>query len=151
MVDVIINFKTKKMIETQMAVYRLHKLARSGKGFDTNYRLGLERDLHVVQTEYANQVNAHSNLNGLYYEKDETATKLWLDKKPFKEYTDFIEVNDEEVVAPVIKDTTGTIEEESAPKTRDELAAIYEKKTGKKPKVVWGVKKITEELELLKK
>lgn len=134
-----------------MAVYRLHKLARSGKGFDTNYRLGLERDLHVVQTEYANQVNAHSNLNGLYYEKDETATKLWLDKKPFKEYTDFIEVNDEEVVAPVIKDTTGTIEEESAPKTRDELAAIYEKKTGKKPKVVWGVKKITEELELLKK
>jgi hypothetical protein len=142
------------MIETQMAVYKLHKLARSGKGFDTSFKLGLERDLHVVQVEYANQVNAHSNMNGLYYERDETATKLYLDKKPFKqvkEYAEFVEVKDEEIVAPVIKDTTRTIEEESAPKTRDELAAIYQKKTGNKPKVVWGVKKLTEELELLKK
>ncbi len=137
-----------------MAVYKLHKLARSGKGFDTGVKLGLERDLHVVQVEYAEQVNAHSNINGLYYERDETATKLYLDKKPFrkvKEYAEFIDVKEEEIVSPVIKDTTGTIEEESAPKTRDELAAIYEKKTGNKPKVVWGVKKLTEELELLKK
>lgn len=137
-----------------MAVYKLHKLARSGKGFDTGVKLGLERDLHVVQVEYAEQVNAHSNINGLYYERDETATKLYLDKKPFrkvKEYAEFIDVKEEEIVSPVIKDTTGTIEEESAPKTRDELATIYEKKTGNKPKVVWGVKKLTEELELLKK
>lgn len=137
-----------------MAVYKLHKLARSTGGFDTSIRIGIERDLHVVQTEYANTINAHSSINGLYYEKDENATKLYLDKKPFKavkEYTDFIEVKEEEVVKPrIIKDYTGTVEEESAPKTRDELAAIYEKKTGKKPKVVWGVKKLTEELESLK-
>jgi hypothetical protein len=133
------------MIETQMAVYKLHKLARSGKGFDKSITIGLERDLHVVQTDYANQVNAHSHMNGLYYEKNEAATKLYLDKKPFKQVKEYAEF--EEVV---IKDTTKSIEEESAPKTRDELAAIYEKKTGNKPKVVWGVKKLTEELELLK-
>jgi hypothetical protein len=142
------------MIETQMAVYKLHKLARSGKGFDLAIRIGLERDLHVVQTEYANQVNAHSQMNGLYYEKDEKATKLYLDKKPFKavkEYVDFEEiVVEEEIVLPTIKDTTKSIEEESLPKTRDELAKIYEKKTGKKAKPMWGINKLTQELELLK-
>jgi len=141
------------MIETQMAVYKLHKLARSSKGFDTAIRIGLERDLHVVQTDYANQINAHSQMNGLYYEKDEKATKLYLDKKPFKavkEYAEFVEVVEEEIVLPTIKDTTKSIEEESLPKTRDELAKIYEKKSGKKAKPMWGIKKLTEELELLK-
>jgi hypothetical protein len=141
------------MIETQMAVYKLHKLARSSKGFDTAIRIGLERDLHVVQTDYANQINAHSQMNGLYYEKDEKATKLYLDKKPFKavkEYAEFVEVVEEEIVLPTIKDTTKSIEQESLPKTRDELAKIYEKKSGKKAKPMWGIKKLTEELELLK-
>lgn len=141
------------MIETQMAVYKLHKLARSGKGFDLAIRIGLERDLHVVQTEYANQVNAHSQMNGLYYEKDEKATKLYLDKQPFKavkEYAEYVEVVEEEIVLPTIKDTTKSIEEESLPKTRDELAKIYEKKTGKKAKPMWGINKLTQELELLK-
>lgn len=141
------------MIETQMAVYKLHKLARSSKGFDTAIRIGLERDLHVVQTDYANQINAHSQMNGLYYEKDEKATKLYLDKKPFKavkEYAEFVEVVEEEIVLPTIKDTTKSIEQESLPKTRDELAKIYDKKSGKKAKPMWGIKKLTEELELLK-
>lgn len=146
------------MIETQMAVYKLHKLARSSKGFDTAIRIGLERDLHVVQTDYANQINAHSQMNGLYYEKDEKATKLYLDKKPFKavkEYAEYIEVVEEEIVKeeivlPTIKDTTKSIEEESLPKTRDELAKLYEKKSGNKSKPMWGVKKLTQELELLK-
>lgn len=146
------------MIETQMAVYKLHKLARSGKGFDLSIRIGLERDLHVVQTEYANQVNAHSQMNGLFYEKDEKATKLYLEKKPFKqvkEYAEYVEVKDEEIVTeeivlPTIKDTTKSIEKESLPKTRDELAKIYEKKSGKKAKPMWGINKLNQELELLK-
>lgn len=141
------------MIETQMAVYKLHKLARTNGGFDRTIRIGLERDLHVVQVDYAEQINAHSQMNGLYYERNEPATKLYLEKKPFKsvkEYAEFIEVKEEEIVLPTIKDTTKSIEEESLPKTRDELAKLYEKKTGKKSKPMWGVNKLTQELELLK-
>jgi len=141
------------MIGTQMAVYKLHKLARTNGGFDKAIRIALERDVHVVQIEYAEQVNAHSHINGLYYEKDEKATKLYLDKQPFKavkEYAEFVEVVEEEIVLPTIKDTTKSIEEESLPKTRDELAKIYEKKTGKKAKPMWGINKLTQELELLK-
>lgn len=138
---------------TQMAVYKLHKLARTNGGFDRAIRIALERDVHVVQTEYAEQINSFSNINGLYYEKDEKATKLWLDKKPFKEvkeYVEFIEVKEEEIVLPKIKDTTKSIEEESLPKTRDELAKLYEKKSGNKAKAIWGINKLTQELELLK-
>lgn len=146
------------MIGTQMAVYKLHKLARTTGGFDRSIRIALERDVHVVQVEYAEQINAHSNINGLYYEKDEKATLLYLDKKPFKTvkvYAEFEEVKekeviDEEIVLPTIKDTTKSIEQESLPKTRDELAKIYEKKTGKKAKPMWGINKLTQELELLK-
>lgn len=141
------------MTGTEMAVYKLHKLARTTGGFDKAIRIGLERDVHVVQVDYAEQVNAHSQINGLYYERDEKATKLYLEKKPFKEvkeYAEFVDVVEEEIVLPTIKDTTKSIEEESLPKTRDELAKIYEKKSGKKAKPMWGIKKLTEELELLK-
>jgi hypothetical protein len=85
---------------SQMGVYRLYNLAQKGKGFSET-RLGMERDLHVIQNSYAEGINANSAINGLEYEKDEKATKLYLEKKPFKtvkEFTEFEDVKGEEAV-----------------------------------------------------
>jgi len=81
---------------SQMGVYKMYKLARSGNGFSTGTKLGLERDLHVIQNDYAERINAQSNINGLLYEKDEKATKLYLDGKPFKSVKEFVEFEEVE-------------------------------------------------------
>ena len=81
---------------SQMGVYKMYKLARSGNGFSTETKLGLERDLHVIQNDYAERINAQSNINGLFYEKDEKATKLYLDGKPFKSVKEFVEFEEVE-------------------------------------------------------
>lgn len=80
---------------SQMGVYKLHKLARVGNHFTQEVKVRIERDNHVIQNSYAEEVNANSELNGLFYEKDEKSTELYLSGKPFKqgiEYTDFEEV-----------------------------------------------------------
>jgi len=81
---------------SQVGVYRLYKLARvSGDKFSAQMGKQLERDLHVITNNYAEQINSNSELNGLMYEKDEKATELYLSGKPFKqvkEYTSFEEV-----------------------------------------------------------
>ena len=88
--------------------------------------------IHVVQNEYADNVNAYSNMNGLYYEKNEQATKLYLDKKPFKQVKEFVafeEVKDDE---------------------KEALKAEYLELYGEPANGPWGVKKLTEEFEKLK-
>jgi hypothetical protein len=83
---------------SEVGIYKLYKLGRlNGSKFDTGIKV-LERDLHVIHHNYAENINAHSDLNGLFYELDEKATKLYKEKKPFKnvkEFTDFEEVNDD--------------------------------------------------------
>jgi hypothetical protein len=117
---------------SQMGVYKLHKLARTGNRFSKDTKVNLERDLHVIQNEYAEAINASSEINGLLYEKDEQATKLYLDKKPFrnvKEFAEFVEVKDDE---------------------KEALKAEYLELYGEPAKGTWGVKKLTEEIEKLK-
>ena len=117
---------------SQMGVYRLHKLARVGNNFTRDVKVNLERDLHVIQNEYAENINAHSEVNGLLYEKDEQATKLYLDGKPFKatkEYAKFEEVKDDE---------------------KEALLKEYLELQGEPAKGTWGVKKLKEEIEKLK-
>lgn len=82
----------------QVGIYKLYKLGRlSGSSFDTSIKV-LERDLHVVHHDYAEKINSQSNINGLLYEEDAKATKLYWEKKPFKEvkeFTPFEEVKEE--------------------------------------------------------
>jgi len=82
----------------QVGIYKLYKLGRlSGNLFTTDIKV-LERDLHTVHHDYAEKINAQSTINGLWYELDEKATKLYWEKKPFKtvkEYAEFEEVGNE--------------------------------------------------------
>lgn len=108
---------------TQMGVYRLYKLARVGNNFTKDVKVNLERDLHVIQNEYAENINVHSEVNGLLYEKDEQATKMYLEGKPFNY------VKDDE---------------------KDALLKEYLVLMGEPAKANWGVKKLKEEIEKLK-
>lgn len=121
--------------EQQVGIYKLYKLARmSNTTFDKSIKV-LERDVHPIHHEYADKVNAQAEINGLWYEFDEKATKLYWDKKPYKavkEFTDFIEV--EEVDVKI-----------------DNLRAEYKELSKEEPKQIWGVKKLTEEIDKLKK
>lgn len=116
-----------------MGVYKLHKLARSGNSFTPEVRLKLERDNHVIQNSYADEVNANSTMNGLLYEKDEKATELYLSGKPFKsikEYSSFEEVKTDEEKESLLKE--------------------YLELQGEPAKGTWGVKKLKEEIAKLK-
>lgn len=135
----------------QMGVYKLYKLGRlNNTSFTTEHKV-LERDLHVITNEWAEFTNFNSEKNGLLYVKDENATKLYFQKKPFKavkEYVEFSEVKDEEIIK----------EEEIVIKAKDakpiegdlkELRHKYRELSGKEWKPLWGVKKLTEEINLL--
>jgi len=84
--------------QEQVGIYKLYKLGRlSGTNFSTDIKV-LDRDLHPVHHDYAERINEHSTINGLMYEIDEKATKLYWSKKPYKdvkEFTDFEEVADD--------------------------------------------------------
>ena len=109
---------------SQVAVYVLHKLGREGNGFNSNYKLSVERPPHLVHITFAETTNDNCKINGLWYEKDEKLTKLHLEGK------DFLEVQEE---------------------SKDELVAEYELLSGEKAKPIWGVKKLNEEIAKLKK
>lgn len=116
---------------SEVSVYVLHKLGRTGQFFDSKYKVAIERPAHVVHDNYAELINANSNLNGLYYEKDEKATKLFSEGKEFqvvKEYTKFEEVE----------------------KSKEELITEYEELSSEKANGTWGVKKLNEEIAKLK-
>jgi hypothetical protein len=109
---------------SQVAVYVLHKLGREGNGFNSNYKLSVERPPHLVHITFADTTNDNCKINGLWYEKDEKLTKLHLEGK------DFLEVQEP---------------------SKDELIKEYELLSGEKAKPIWGVNKLTEEIAKLKK
>jgi hypothetical protein len=108
---------------SQVAVYVLHKLGREGNGFNSNYKLSVERPPHLVHIIFADTTNDNCKINGLWYEKDEKLTKLHLEGK------DFLEVQEP---------------------SKDELIKEYELLSGEKAKPIWGVNKLTEEITKLK-
>lgn len=122
----------------QVGVYKLYKLGRlSGNRFDTSIKV-LDRDLHVVHHDYAEKINAQSEVNGLLYEYNEAASKLYWQKKPYKavkEYTEFVEVEKEPELLP------GNI---------DLLRAEYEALSGMKAHHTWKEKRLIEKIEELK-
>lgn len=109
-----------------VAVYVLHKLGREGNGFNPDYKMSIERPLHLVHNSYAETTNSNCRLNGLWYEKDEKATKLHLEGKDFLTFDAVDEIS------------------------KEDLIAEYELLSGEKSKPMWGVKKLTEELTKLK-
>jgi len=123
----------------QVGIYKLYKLGRlSGENFDPTIKV-LERDLHVVHHEYAEKINAQSNINGLLYEEDVKATKLYWEKKPFKavkEYVKFEELKDVEMT------TSSEIEK---------LRGEYLELSGKKAHHLWKEDKLIELIDELKK
>jgi len=136
----------------QMGVYRLYRLGRmSNTTFNPDIKV-LERDLHVIENGYAENINGNSAINGLLYEKDVNATKLYWDKKPFKQvkvYTEFQEVKEETVVE---EKETIFIEAKKPPViegTVPELKKIYKELAGKPAGQMWGVKKLNEEINKL--
>jgi hypothetical protein len=117
--------------EQQVGVYKLHKLARmSNTTFDKSIKV-LERDLHPVHHDYADKINAQSEINGLLYEYDDKATKLYWDKKPYKAVKEFTEFEEVDELA--------------------ELRKEYQELSGKKAFGGWDKDKLTEKLVELKK
>jgi hypothetical protein len=116
-----------------MGVYKLHKLARSGNRFTKEVIVSLERDNHVIQNAYADEVNSNSEINGLLYEKDEKATALYLSGKPFKTVKEYV-----------------SFEEVKTDDEKERLLQEYLELQGEPAKGTWGVKKLTEEIEKLK-
>lgn len=119
----------------EVGIYKSYRLGRlSNTTFDRTIKI-LERDLHPLHHDYADKINAQSNINGLLYELDEKATKLYWDKKPYKnikEFTSFEEVDTTDVKI-------------------DDLRFEYKELSKEEPKMNWGVKRLTEEIEKLKK
>lgn len=125
----------------QVGVYKLFKLGRGTGGLFTNQFKNLERDVHVVQHEYADKINRFSSINGLLYEYCEKETKLYWDKKPFKavkEYASFEEVKEIEV-----KDSENI-------SNIEDLKTEYETLSGKKAHHLWKEDKLIEKIKELK-
>ncbi len=117
----------------QVGIYKLYKLGRlSGIEFSKEIKV-LDRDLHVVHHDYAERINEHANISGLWYEYDSKASKLYWDKKPFKNVKEFVEF------------------EEVADENLDALKAEYLLLSGKKAHHLWGEVKLIEKIEELKK
>ena len=108
---------------SQVAVYVLHRLGREGNGFNSAYKLSVERPPHLVHITFANTTNDNCKINGLWYEKDEKLTKLHLEGK------DFLEVQEP---------------------SKDDLIKEYELLSGESVKPIWGTKKLSEEIAKLK-
>lgn len=84
--------------QTQLVgIYRLFKLGRTGGSFFNKDIKIPERDLHPVHHEFAERSNQDYKINGLWYEENKEATKLYWSKKPYdavKEYAEFEEVKE---------------------------------------------------------
>jgi len=121
----------------QCGAYRLFKLGKGvGNTFSHDYKK-LERDLHIVNHDYADLINKNSVINGSLYEYDEKSSKLYWEKKPYrevKEFTEFEEVKSEDVESEI-----------------ETLRAEYLLLSGKKANNLWREKKLTELIEELKK
>ena len=139
----------------EVGIYKLYRLGRlSNTRFDKTIKI-LERDLHSVHHDYADKINAQSDINGLLYELDEKATKLYWDKKPYKavkEFTAFEEVKDETfgiTSMKTIEEADAEIKEANSP--LEMLRSEYMELTGKKAHHLYKEDKLTELIEELKK
>lgn len=130
------------MKQGQCGVYKLFKLAKGSKNTFTHEFKKLERDSHVVTHQYADLINQNSVINGSLYEYDEKSDALYWAKKPFKKEEAFAETTPFEEI---------TEEAEKEESKIDELRAEYLDLSGKKSHHLWGDKKLTEEIEKLKK
>jgi len=84
-----------------MGVYTLYKLGRASQNqFDVKVKY-LERELHIIPNSFADDTNAFSNINGLLYIKDETATDKYFRGEEFQKQTEYTAF--EEVKSPVIE------------------------------------------------
>lgn len=125
------------MSTTQLVgIYLLYKLGRmSGNRFDKNIKV-IYRDLHPVHHSFAEDSNSNSEINGLHYEEDKEATKLYWAKKPYKqvkEFTAFEEVKEpitsSTVTEPISDDSTGIqeIKNKLSEMTKEQLIDFAEK------------------------
>lgn len=139
----------------QVGVYKLYKLGRLiGTEFNTEIKV-LDRDLHVVHHDYAERINEHANISGLWYEYDEKATKLYWAKKPFKnvkEFTDFEEVSETEGISS--RKTIEEVDNEIKQANHENLESLkleYQQLSGKKAHHLWKEDKLIELIDELKK
>jgi len=109
-----------------VGIYRLYKLGRmSGNAFSKDIKIN-ERGLHPVHHSFVEDSNANHAINGLWYEEDQEATKLYWSKQPYdleKEYTKFEEVKEVKEMTPEIKEVHNKL----CLMTKDELIDFAEK------------------------
>jgi hypothetical protein len=129
--------------KNQCGVYRLFKLSKGvGNTFTEEFKK-LERDLHVVNHNYADLINQNSFINGSLYEYDEKASDLYWNKKPYRNQ----DVNSETEGIVTIK----TIEEVDQEIKEANYRLEYEELSGKKAHHLWKIDKLIEKIEELKK
>lgn len=123
--------------KNQCGIYRLFKLSKGVANTFTHDFKKLERDLHVVNHDYADLINKNSVINGSLYEYDEKASELYWAKKPFKN-----EIKEEKVVEK---------EEETIDEELELLKIDYEELSGKKAHHLATASSLKEKIEKLKK
>lgn len=128
----------------QVGVYKLYKLGRGTGGMFTTDFKNLERDVHVVHHDYAEKTNRFSELNGLMYEFCEKETKLYWEKKPFKQVVEYAKFEE-------VKEETKQDVSDSDVLDLDTLRLEYEDLTGKKANKLWKEDTLSEKIAELKK
>lgn len=129
----------------QMGVYKLYKLGRlNNTEFTTDHKV-LERDLHVITNDWADLVNFNSSKNGLLYIKDENATKLYYQKKPFKKVVEYVKFEELEEKEEELVEEVKEVKKSTNPDL-ELLREQYQILSGKEARPLWGVKKLTEEI-----
>lgn len=108
------------MSQTQLVgIYRLYKLGRmNGKTFDTSIKV-IDRDLHPVHHSFAEDSNSNSAINGLLYVEDKEATKLYWQKKPYKNVKEFTHFEEVKTDVPPIDPITPALPEGTPEGTED--------------------------------
>lgn len=113
------------MSKQQVGIYKLWKLGRADdNSFDVKHKKNLEADLHPVHHEYAEKINAQSDINGLVYELDQKATDLYWDGKRYRE---------NQGKAKKVDTTAAATATTAATTTASTAAATDGGKTGNKP------------------
>lgn len=149
-----------------VGIYRLYKLGRLAgtNEFDPEIKK-LEMDLHPVHHEYAEKINEKSAVNGVLYVLDDAATDLYWDGKPYNTAgakapkAAKTEGKDAKKVDAKKADNTSDAKEKAKaaaanvkPEEKDaklaELKAEYLKLTGNEAPPIWGIKKLSEQIEI---
>ena len=145
-----------------VGIYRLFKLGRlaGSNEFDPEIKK-LEMDLHPIHHDYVEKVNEKATVGGLLYELDQKATDLYWEGKPYRteEAGEAAKAKTENKAGGKgANEKAGTTKketkkpEEVKPEDKDakiaELKAEYLKLTGNEAPPIWGLKKLTEQIEI---